>query len=149
GAEKVREPREPEENPPPTRASAEEIADIVGSANDNTMAIALTNPRMRGVSVVMSVFPKCPRQGEPPLRLAGLAESEATIGTCRCGPPSRECAVATHSQRTCPTDLPNRFQTPLPPFAHEETLLRRHGFLHRLDQLRQGEGLWQEGELLV
>jgi len=62
GAEKVREPREPEENPPPTRASAEEIADIVGSANDNTMAIALTNPRMRGVSV-MSVFPKYPRQG--------------------------------------------------------------------------------------
>ena len=40
GAEKVREPREPEPKPPPTRASADEIAITVGSASDKTTAIA-------------------------------------------------------------------------------------------------------------
>jgi len=46
GAAKVREPREPELNPPPTRASAAEIASTVGSASARTMAMAWTNPRM-------------------------------------------------------------------------------------------------------
>jgi hypothetical protein len=40
GAEKVLEPREPELPPPPGRASAAEIANITGTANDRTMAMA-------------------------------------------------------------------------------------------------------------
>ncbi len=40
GAEKVRAPREPELKPPPTRASADGAANISGSANDKTTAIA-------------------------------------------------------------------------------------------------------------
>jgi hypothetical protein len=62
GGEKVRVPREPEEKPPPTRASAEEIASVAGSANANAMATALMNPRKRGVKV-MSVFPEVPGKG--------------------------------------------------------------------------------------
>ena len=45
GAEKVREPREPDEKPPPTRASADEIASAVGSASANTTAIVFTRVR--------------------------------------------------------------------------------------------------------
>ena len=44
GAAKVREPREPELNPPPARASAAEIASTVGSASDSATAMARTNP---------------------------------------------------------------------------------------------------------
>jgi hypothetical protein len=40
----VREPREPDEKPPPIRASAEEMASMVGSASAMTTAIALTKP---------------------------------------------------------------------------------------------------------
>jgi len=40
GGEKVREPREPELKPPPTRASAEEMTRTVGSANARTTAMA-------------------------------------------------------------------------------------------------------------
>lgn len=47
GAEKVREPREPDERPPPTRASAEVIASAVGSASASTTAIAFTRLRLR------------------------------------------------------------------------------------------------------
>jgi len=36
GAENVRVPRDPELNPPPTRASADDTANIKGSANDRT-----------------------------------------------------------------------------------------------------------------
>jgi hypothetical protein len=38
GAEKVRVPREPMLEPPPIRASADETANINGSANDRTTA---------------------------------------------------------------------------------------------------------------
>ena len=47
GAEKVRAPREPELTPPPTRASAAEIAMTNGNASDRTTAIAWTMPRVR------------------------------------------------------------------------------------------------------
>ena len=40
GAEKVRVPREPELPPPPTRASADEIAITSGTASDRTTAMA-------------------------------------------------------------------------------------------------------------
>ena len=40
GAENVRDPREPELEPPPTRASADEIASTVGTASDKTTAMA-------------------------------------------------------------------------------------------------------------
>src|ERR1700733_6448054 len=52
GAEKVREPREPELKPPPTRASAGEIAEIKGNASDKTTAIAWKAPRARCVNVM-------------------------------------------------------------------------------------------------
>ena len=65
GAVKVRDPREPEENPPPTRASAEEIASVAGSASDSTMATVLMSPRRRGVKCHVG-FPKNPRQGNRP-----------------------------------------------------------------------------------
>src|SRR6195256_295830 len=39
GAENVRDPRDPELKPPPTRASADEIASINGNASDRTTAI--------------------------------------------------------------------------------------------------------------
>ena len=89
GAEKVREPREPELPPPPTRASAAEIASITGTATDRTTAIARTMPRVRCVNF-MSVSSN-PRQGEAPLRWAALPKSEAAIGTHGCGPRSRGC----------------------------------------------------------
>jgi hypothetical protein len=47
GAEKVRDPREPELLPPPIRASADEIAIARGTANERTMAKARTIPRVR------------------------------------------------------------------------------------------------------
>src|SRR5258705_10204504 len=87
GAENVRPPREPELMPPPTRASADEIATTNGSASDKTTAIALTRPRVRCVNF-MSLFLR-PRQGDAPLRWAVLPKSEATIGNRGCGPPSR------------------------------------------------------------
>src|SRR3954463_13772347 len=61
GAVKVRDPREPELEPPPTRASATEIASTSGTASDKTMAIAWTIPRARWVNV-MSV-PQSPAGG--------------------------------------------------------------------------------------
>src|SRR5689334_277526 len=96
GAEKVRAPREPEEDPPPTRASAELIASVAGSASDSTMATALMSPRTRKVGVI-SVFPKSPVR-ELPLRWAGIDERKGINGTRGCGPQSRDAAVATDSQ---------------------------------------------------
>jgi hypothetical protein len=55
GAENVRPPREPELMPPPTRASADEMAATTGSASARTTAIALTMPRARCVNS-MSLF---------------------------------------------------------------------------------------------
>ena len=46
GAEKVRDPREPELPPPPIRASADEIAITSGTASDRTTAMARTIPRI-------------------------------------------------------------------------------------------------------
>jgi hypothetical protein len=70
GAENVRAPREPELMPPPTRASAEDIASIKGSASDKTTAIALTMPRARSVNV-MSVSSVPGRGGVPQVPSAG------------------------------------------------------------------------------
>jgi hypothetical protein len=75
GAENVRPPREPELPPPPTRASAAEMASIKGNANDKTTAIAWTMPRVRCVNF-MSVS-LSPRQGEARLRWAPLLKSES------------------------------------------------------------------------
>ena len=62
GAEKVRDPREPELPPPPIRASAAETASITGTANDRTMAIVLTMPRIRCVKFM--VVPSFPGRGK-------------------------------------------------------------------------------------
>ena len=97
GAENVRPPREPELMPPPTRASADEIATTNGRASDNTTAIALTRPRVRCVNF-MSLFLN-PRQGDALLRWAVLPKSEATIGNRGCGPPSRVCGPTKPSFR--------------------------------------------------
>src|SRR5258707_12810605 len=43
GAEKVREPREPDPNPPPTRASADQIPGPRGTASGRTTSMA-TDP---------------------------------------------------------------------------------------------------------
>src|SRR5450755_2147020 len=89
GAENVRAPREPELMPPPTLASADEIANINGSASDRTTAIALTMPRARCVKYMSCSLN--PRQGEAPLTWAVLPKSEATKGNSGCGPRSRAC----------------------------------------------------------
>src|SRR5260370_8707959 len=73
--------------PPPTRASADEMANIKGSASDKTTAIALAMPRVRCVNF-MSLF-LSPRQGDAPLRWAAPPKSEAIIGNRGCGPRSR------------------------------------------------------------
>ena len=65
GAENVRAPREPELTPPPTRASADEMASINGSASDRTTAIAWTMPRARCVNF-MCIFLKSPAGGSAP-----------------------------------------------------------------------------------
>ena len=52
GAENVREPREPELELPPTRASASEAAIATGSANERTTATALIMPRARWVNFI-------------------------------------------------------------------------------------------------
>ena len=67
GAEKVRPPREPELPPPPTRASAAEIAMTRGTASERTIAMALTIPRARCekfMSVSLSpVWGSAPKMG--------------------------------------------------------------------------------------
>jgi hypothetical protein len=50
GAENVRAPREPELMPPPTRASAGEMAATNGSASAKVTAMAWTMPRARCVN---------------------------------------------------------------------------------------------------
>ena len=64
GAEKVRPPREPDENPPPTRASAEETAITAGSANAMTTATAFTSPCIRCEKVML--VPQIPGRGKRP-----------------------------------------------------------------------------------
>src|SRR6516162_317624 len=69
GAEKVREPREPVEKPPPMRASAEETVSATGIASARAMATALTNLSVLRVSVMcLSLSPvgehsRCAPQG--------------------------------------------------------------------------------------
>jgi len=63
GAVKVRVPREPDEKPPPTRASAFEAAST-GSASDNTMAIAFTHPRICCERFML--VPQVPGRGKCP-----------------------------------------------------------------------------------
>src|SRR6202030_2543151 len=64
GIEKVRDPREPELKPPPTRASAGERAESVGSASVRATAMAWTNLRPLSVNF-MSLFP-IPGRGKRP-----------------------------------------------------------------------------------
>src|SRR5205807_2381528 len=64
GAEKVRDPREPELLPPPMRASADEIAIASGTASETTTAIARTIPRVR-CEKFMS-FSSIPAMGKRP-----------------------------------------------------------------------------------
>jgi hypothetical protein len=64
GAEKVREPREPELKPPPTRASAEDIARTVGSASARATAMAWTTPRIRNENFMSLVL--IPGMGNAP-----------------------------------------------------------------------------------
>jgi hypothetical protein len=59
GAENVRAPREPELKPPPTRASADEMASTNGIASDKTTAMAWTMPRVRWVNF-MSISSSSP-----------------------------------------------------------------------------------------
>ena len=76
GAEKVRDPREPELPPPPTRASAAEIAIARGTAmrQDNGDSPNNSARALREIHV----FFLNPRHGEAPLRWAALPKSEAT-----------------------------------------------------------------------
>jgi hypothetical protein len=67
GAEKLREPREPDEKPPPTRASAGVIADSAGIASASITAIACIVVRT-GFAKFM-LFPN-PLKGEAPLTWA-------------------------------------------------------------------------------
>jgi hypothetical protein len=62
GAEKVRVPREPELDPPPIRASAEETTSIDGRATARTIAIAWTITRRRCVNLML-VSQKSPAWG--------------------------------------------------------------------------------------
>ena len=64
GAEKVRDPREPELPPPPTRASASEIAIANGSATDRTTASARIIPRVPCEKFMC--FSSVPRMGKRP-----------------------------------------------------------------------------------
>ena len=64
GAEKVRDPREPELPPPPTRASASETAIANGSATDRTMASARIIPRVPCEKFMC--FSSIPRMGKRP-----------------------------------------------------------------------------------
>src|SRR6266481_2244112 len=64
GAENVRAPREPELMPPPTRASAAELASTDGIANARTTAIAWTMPRVRCEKYMF--FPQFPGMGRCP-----------------------------------------------------------------------------------
>ena len=100
GAEKVREPREPELEPPPTRASAAEIAITRGTANERTTAIAWKMPRVRWVKLIC--VSSVPVRGKAPLRWADLPKSEAIIGNPRCGPRSRGCDDFAHDPRGFP-----------------------------------------------
>src|SRR5262245_35496589 len=63
GAEKVREPREPELEPPPTRASAtDEIATAAGNASAVSTAKVLKDARMRFADIIVNPFR--PRHGD-------------------------------------------------------------------------------------
>src|ERR1043166_8808842 len=88
GAEKLREPREPELPPPPTRASAAvETASITGKPSASTTASVLTRPRVRCVKFM--VVPLIPGRGKAPLTWAVLLKSEAPMAPQPCGAPSR------------------------------------------------------------
>ena len=65
GAEKVRAPREPELPPPPTRASAAEIASISGSASDKNDGDRL-NDAARALREIHVFSLKSPAGGSAP-----------------------------------------------------------------------------------
>jgi hypothetical protein len=55
GGEKVRDPREPELEPPPIRASADEATTTSGMASDKVTASACTKPKARCLKF-MAIF---------------------------------------------------------------------------------------------
>src|SRR5579872_6751480 len=86
GMEKEREPREPDENPPPMRASAGVIADSVGIASASVTAMTWT--ALRVVVEKFMLFPK-PLKGAAHLTWADLPKSEAGSRANGCGAASR------------------------------------------------------------
>jgi hypothetical protein len=62
GIEKVRVPREPEDMPPPTRASAADMASVEASAKDSATAAARIMPRTGRVNLM--VESSKPRMGK-------------------------------------------------------------------------------------
>ena len=91
GIENEREPRDPDEKPPPMRASAGAITDSVGIASASMMAIVCTALRI-GLTKFM-LFPK-PLKGAASLRWADLPKSEAGSRVNACGAASRGMALA-------------------------------------------------------
>jgi hypothetical protein len=65
GAEKVREPRDPEPMPPPTRASAAEMVMATGNAKAIATASARTIPRVRCEKFIL-VSSNLPGMGKRP-----------------------------------------------------------------------------------
>jgi hypothetical protein len=75
GAENVREPREPELEPPPTRASAiDEIATDTGRASAASTAKVLKEARKRFEDIIVNSY--SPRHGDAVIRWACDGESE-------------------------------------------------------------------------
>ena len=136
GAEKVRVPREPELEPPPTRASADEATMTSGIATDKTTASACTKPKARCLKF-MAIFLKnlCSpwillrRSGKRPLDVQRRSKEK----------PQRGGWAAAR----------RRGDRYLQLTVNLTDSLRSHRFLHRGHKLAQREGLWQESELLI
>jgi hypothetical protein len=72
GAENVRPPREPELEPPPTRASADDAITTSGTASDKMTASACTKPKARCLKF-MAMFLKKPASPRSCCALGGSA----------------------------------------------------------------------------
>src|SRR4051812_39488011 len=154
--------------PPPTRASADEIASAVGSASASRTAIVFTRLRDRCEKFIF--VSQIPRHGEVLLRWAARGKSEAGFGTCGCGPRSRGCGKSPYlpkgwpgislewrSQGTGAGGRKTRFSHHCRPTGgaltesagDEASPGLRHRLLHRRHELAQRERFWQEVELLA
>jgi hypothetical protein len=79
GAENVRDPRDPELDPPPMRASAADATSATGIATERTTAKALMEARMRCENLIVQSFD--PRQGESAPNMGKDAQKESTRAT--------------------------------------------------------------------